>query len=160
MRHHRASRHNAVSHFYESRDAARRLFCDNVQRQGSLDTVNLLLRLTEIGRFDYEHRKAKFIINIIAAEQVKDADGFTSTVDTTVASVRAYFEQKNSTERWRSMAQNNEVNALFRLRTIPEVELNNRHIIVCEGKRYNIYSVEDIRGRGMYLEILAVSEDG
>ena len=104
--------------------------------------------------------KLNSIINIIAAEQVKDADGFTSSVDTAIASVRAYFEQKNSTERWRSMAQNNEVNALFRLRTIPEVELNNRHIIVCEGKRYNIYSVEDIRGRGMYLEVLAVSDDG
>jgi SPP1 family predicted phage head-tail adaptor len=102
--------------------------------------------------------KLNTLINIITTEPVKDADGFTSSVDTTVASVRAYFEQKNSTERWRSMAQNNEVNALFRLRTIPEVELNNRHIIVCKGKRYNIYSVEDIRGRGMYLEILACGQ--
>jgi SPP1 family predicted phage head-tail adaptor len=102
--------------------------------------------------------KLNSIINIISTEQVKDAEGFTSSVDTTVATVRAYFEQKNSTERWRSMAQNNEVNALFRLRVIPGVEVNTRHIIVCEGKRYNIYSVEDIRGRGMYLEILACGQ--
>jgi len=104
--------------------------------------------------------KMNSIINIITTEQVKDADGFTSSVDITVASVRAYFEQKNSTERWRSMAQNNEVNALFRLRKIPNLELDCRHIIVCEGKRYNIYSVENVRGRGMYLEVLAVSDDG
>lgn len=99
-------------------------------------------------------------IEIISAEPVKDADGFVNQGDTVLASVRAYSEQKNSTERWRSMAQSNEVNALFRLRFIPGVEQNNRHIIVCEGKRYNIYSVENVRGRDMYLEVLAVCEDG
>jgi hypothetical protein len=52
------------------------------------------------------------------------------------------------------------VNALFRLRTIPGLALHNRHVIVCEGKRYNIYSVENVKGRGMYLEVLAVSADG
>ena len=104
--------------------------------------------------------KLNTLINIITTEPVKDAEGFVSRGDTVLATVHAYFEQKNSTERWRSMAQNNDVNALFRLRTIPELELNNRHIIVCEGKRYNIYSVENVRGRGMYLEVLAVSDDG
>ena len=99
-------------------------------------------------------------IEIVSTKPTKDADGFVNHSDTIVASVRAYFEQKNSTERWRSMAQNNEVNALFRLRIMPGVEINNRHIIVCEGKHYNIYSVENVRGRGMYLEVLAVSEDG
>ena len=104
--------------------------------------------------------KMNTFIEIISTEPAKDADGFTSHSDTVVASVRAYSEQKNSTERWRSMAQSNEVNALFRLRFIPGVELNNRHIIVCEGKRYNIYSVENVRGRDRYLEVLAVCEDG
>jgi len=104
--------------------------------------------------------KMNTFIEIISTEPAKDADGFTSHSDTVVASVRAYSEQKNSTERWRSMAQSNEVNALFRFRMIPGVELNNRHIIVCEGKRYNIYSVENVRGRDMYLEVLAECEDG
>jgi len=104
--------------------------------------------------------KLNTFIDIISTEPMKDADGFVNHGDTALASVRAYFEQKNSTEKWRNMSQNSEVNALFRLRTIPGLELNNRHIIVCESKRYNIYSVENIKSRKMYLEVLAVSVDG
>jgi head-tail adaptor len=77
-----------------------------------------------------------------------------------VASVRGYFEQRNSTEKWRNMSQSNDVNAIFRLRVIPGIEVSNRHIIVCKGRRYNIYSVENVKERGMYLEVLAVSNDG
>ncbi len=104
--------------------------------------------------------KMNSFIDIVSAEPVKDADGFVNHGDTVLASVRAYFEQKNSTEKWRNMAQSNEVNALFRLRSIPGLEFNTRHVIVREGKRYNIYSVENVKGRGMYLEVLAVSADG
>lgn len=104
--------------------------------------------------------KLNTFIDIISTEPMKDADGFVNHGDTVLASVRAYYEQKNSTEKWRNMSQNSEVNALFRLRAIPNLELNNRHIIICEGKRYNIYSVENIKSRKMYLEVLAVSVDG
>ena len=104
--------------------------------------------------------KMNSFIDIISVEPVKDADGFVNHGDTVLASVRAYFEQKNSTEKWRNMSQSSDVNALFRLRAIPGFELNNRHVIACEGKRYNIYSVENVKGRGMYLEVLAVCDDG
>ena len=104
--------------------------------------------------------KMNSFIDIISAEPIKDADGFVNHGDTVLVSVRAYFEQKNSTEKWRNMSQSSEVNALFRLRVIPDLELNNRYVIACEGKRYNIYSVENVKGRGMYLEVLAVSADG
>ncbi len=99
-------------------------------------------------------------IDIISTEPVKDSEGFITTGDNIVASVRAYFEQKNSTEKWVNMSQNNSVNALFRLRNIPNIEITNKHIIVCDGKRYNIYSVENVKNKSMYLEILAVSIDG
>ena len=99
-------------------------------------------------------------IDILTTAPVKDPEGFVTTGDVVLASVRAYFEQKNSTEKWRNMSQSSEVNALFRLRAIPGFELTNRHIITCEGNRYNIYSVENVKGRGMYLEVLAVSVDG
>ncbi len=36
----------------------------------------------------------------------------------------------------------------------------NKHIIICDGNRYNIYSVENVKNKGMYLEILGVSVDG
>ncbi len=99
-------------------------------------------------------------VDIISTESEKDSDGFVTNGDTVIASVRAYFEQKNSTERWRNMSQSGEVNAFFRIRCIPGVELNTRHAIICDGKRYNIYSVENVRNRGMYLEVLAQSVPG
>ncbi len=99
-------------------------------------------------------------IDIISTEPVKDSEGFVTTGDNIIASVKAYFEQKNSTEKWLNMSQNNSVNALFRLRHIPNIEITNKHIIVCEGKRYNIYSVENVKNKGMYFEILVVSVDG
>jgi SPP1 family predicted phage head-tail adaptor len=99
-------------------------------------------------------------IEILTSEPIKDADGFVTRGDTVIASVKAYFEQKNSTEKWKSMAQNSEVNALFRIRAIPNLLITNKHYILCGGVKYNIYSVENIRNRGMYLEILAVSING
>ena len=100
--------------------------------------------------------KMNSFIDIISTEPIKDADGFVTKGETVIASVRAYLEQKNSTEKWRNMAQDSEVNALFRIRVIPNIDITNHHIISCDGKRYNIYSVENIRNRSMYLEILAV----
>lgn len=104
--------------------------------------------------------KMNNFIEIISTGPVKDSDGFVSNGDIVVANVRAYFEQKNSTERWLNMAQSSEVDALFRIRCIPGVELTNRHLIICNGIRYNIFSVENVKSKGMYLEILAVSEGG
>lgn len=104
--------------------------------------------------------KMNNFIEIISTEPIKDSDGFVSNGDTVIANVRAYFEQKNSTEHWLNMAQKSEVDALFRIRCIPGIELTNRHVIICNGERYNIFSVENVKNKGMYLEILAVSEDG
>ena len=94
-------------------------------------------------------------LRIMSTEPVKDEEGFVTKGETLVASVRAYFEQKNSTEKWRNMAQGSEVNALFRIRYIPNLIITNKHIIICNNTRYNIYSVENVRNRGMYLEISA-----
>ena len=99
-------------------------------------------------------------IEIISTEPLKDADGFVNHGETVLASVRAYFEQRNSTEKWRNMSQSSEVDALFRMRCIPGIMLTNRHAVLCNEKRYNIYSVENVKNRGMYIEILAVSDNG
>ena len=37
----------------------------------------------------------------------------------------------------------------------PGVGITTDHIIVCDGSRYDIVSVEDVKGRGMYIEVLA-----
>ena len=48
-----------------------------------------------------------------------------------------------------------EATDLFRFRAIPGVEVSTKLFLLCEGCRYDITSVEDVKGRGMYVEILA-----
>ncbi len=101
-------------------------------------------------------------IELISTAPVKDSEGFVSTGDTVVANVRAYFEPKNSTEKWRNNAAFAEASALFRFRVILGVVIDTTMFIICGGVRYNIISVENVRNRGMYLEVItkAVSSDG
>ena len=93
-------------------------------------------------------------IEIISTTPTKDSEGFVTKGDTVIAAVRAYFEPKNSTEKWANMAAFSTATALFRFRAIPGVKVDTSMVIACNGERYNILSVEDVRQKGMYLEIL------
>ena len=97
---------------------------------------------------------------LVSTTPVKDAEGFATSGDTVLAVGRTYFEPKNSTEKWRNNAVFAEANALFRFRAIPGLTVTTDMFILCGGKRYNILSAEDVRGRGMYLEIIAKAVDG
>ena len=48
-----------------------------------------------------------------------------------------------------------EATDLFRFRCIPGLTVTTDHILVCEDGRFEITSVEDVKGRGMYTEVLA-----
>ena len=93
--------------------------------------------------------------DIICVKRVKDSEGFSTTMDKILASVRVYREGRHGSQRWANLAAFSEATDLFRFRVIPGVEVTTDHIIVCDGGRYNITSVEDVKGRGMYLEVLA-----
>ena len=99
--------------------------------------------------------KMNSFIDIITTAPVKDSEGFVTQGDTILASVRAYKEERNGSERWANRTAFSEATALFRFRKIPGVEVTASHIIVCVGERYSIVSAEDVRGRGMYIEVLA-----
>lgn len=99
-------------------------------------------------------------IEIVSTVPIKDSDGFATHGDTTLANIRAYFEPKNSTEKWRNNAVFSEANALFRFRFIPGLTIATDILILHGGNRYNILSAEDVRGRGMYVEIIARMVDG
>ena len=99
--------------------------------------------------------KMNTFVDIISTAPSKDGDGFVTTGDHIVASIRAYKEDRHGTERWANMAAFSEATALFRFRKIPGVEIATALFIVCDSKRYRIVSVEDVRGRGMYIEVLA-----
>lgn len=99
--------------------------------------------------------KMNTFIDIISAAPSKDSDGFVTTGDHIIASVRSYKEDRHGNERWANMAAFSEATALFRFRKLPGVELTTTLLIVCGDERYRIVSAEDVRGRGMYIEVLA-----
>ena len=94
-------------------------------------------------------------IDIITTEPVKDSEGFAITKDTLLASVRAYKEVRHGNEQWANRAAFSTATALFRFRIIPGITITTALVLVCDSGRYNVMSVEDVSGRGMYIEVLA-----
>ncbi|ROR28103.1 SPP1 family predicted phage head-tail adaptor [Mobilisporobacter senegalensis] len=99
--------------------------------------------------------KMNTFIEIISVETIKDSEGFGTVKDTILASLRAYKEVQHGSEKWANRAAFSEATALFRFRKIPEIEVSTEMVIVTDDGRYEITSVEDIKGRGMYIEVLA-----
>ena len=75
--------------------------------------------------------------------------------DTIVASVRAYKEDRHGNEKWANRATFSEATALFCFRKIPDIPVSTKMVIACSDGRYEITSVEDVKGKGMYIEVLA-----
>ena len=99
-------------------------------------------------------------IDIVKVERVIDAEGFSAPTDVVVASVRAYKEGRHGSERWANRAAFSSANALFKFRVISGLEITTEMFITDESGRYRIVSVEDVRGRKMYIEILAEKLEG
>ena len=93
--------------------------------------------------------------DIIITKKVKDSEGFSATADEILASVRVYREGRHGSERWANLATFSEATDLFRFRAIPGLDVTTDHILVCDDGRFEITSVEDVKGRGMYVEVLA-----
>lgn len=98
--------------------------------------------------------KLNTFIDIISTSPMKDSEGFAVVQDTVVTGVRAYMEQRHGNEAWKNRATFSSATALFRFRKIPELQITNQHIIMCSDGRYEIKSNEDVRKRGMYVEVL------
>ena len=101
--------------------------------------------------------KINAFIDIVSTAHTTDAAGFGSETDTVLASVRAYREERHGSEQWANRAAFSSATTLFRFRKIPNMAVTTEHFILCEGQRFNIISVEDVKGRGMYVEVLAES---
>ena len=93
--------------------------------------------------------------DIKVVTKTKDSEGFAITSETVIASIRVYREGRHGSERWANLATFSEATDLFRFRAIPGVEVTTEHFIECDGERFGITSVENVKGRGMYTEILA-----
>ena len=93
--------------------------------------------------------------DIVEARQIKDSEGFTHSEDEVLASVRVYREGRHGSQRWANLAAFSEATDLFRFRCIPRLTITTEHFLICDGERFNITSVETVKGRGMYIEVLA-----
>ena len=93
--------------------------------------------------------------DIIITKKIKDSEGFSAMVDEVLASVRVYREGRHGSQRWANLAAFSEATDLFRFRVIPGLTVTTDHILVCDGDRFDITSVENVKGRGMYIEVLA-----
>jgi len=101
-------------------------------------------------------------ISIVQEVVTKDTEGFATKTDNILVSVHAYREGRHGSQKWVNRAAFSEATDLFRLRVIPGLTVTTAHVILCGDARFSITSVEDVKGRGMYLEVLAkkVTPDG
>ena len=93
--------------------------------------------------------------DIVKTKQVKDSEGFSTTQEEVLASVRVYREGQHGSQRWANLAAFSEATDLFRFRCIPGLTVTTDHFLICDGERFDITSVENVKGRGMYIEVLA-----
>ena len=99
--------------------------------------------------------KMNTFIDIAQKVTMKDQEGFRTEVDNIIASVRAYREGRHGNEKWANRAAFSEATDLFRFRSIPGVTITTSMVVVNGEGRFEITSVEDVKGRGMYIEVLA-----
>lgn len=94
-------------------------------------------------------------IQITQKQITLDNEGFQTETDVVVATVRAYREGRHGSEKWANRAAFSEATDLFRFRAIPGVRISTDMRLLCDGSVFEITSVEDVKGRGMYIEALA-----
>jgi hypothetical protein len=96
--------------------------------------------------------------DIALPTKTKDSEGFSTTRDEVLASVRVYREGRHGSRRWANLAAFSEATDLFRFRCIPNLNITADHVLICGGERFIITSAENVKGRGMYTEVLAKKE--
>lgn len=93
-------------------------------------------------------------IQITQKQVTLDDEGFQTECDVVLATARAYREGQHGSEKWANRAAFSEATDLFRFRTIPGVKISTDMRLFCDGSVFEITSVEDVKGRGMYIEVL------
>ena len=95
------------------------------------------------------------IADIIKVHHYVDDDGFNQTAEEKVATVRVYREAQHASKYWANLAQFSKATNVFRMRIVPGLKITDDMLIYCDGQKFKIESIEDVSGKGMYLEIKA-----
>ena len=83
-----------------------------------------------------------------------DTEGFPTSTPAKVLDTYAYREQRQATEVWRNRAEYTDATDMFVIRK-PAAAIKTDMVIVCGDETFEIRAVDSIKGRGMYLQILA-----
>lgn len=93
-------------------------------------------------------------IKIIKIINEKDSDGFSIKSKHQIAHMQAYFEIKNTTEKWSNRTILKDASALFIIRRNRTLQIDRTMFIECQGEQYQIVSIENVRNKNMYFEIV------
>lgn len=99
--------------------------------------------------------KMNGFLTILKKEYKTDDEGFRTESEDVVAQVRCYREGRHGSYRWANLAAFSEATDLFRFRTIPHFRFSTDFILIYNGERFKPLSVEDVKGRRLYVEVLA-----
>ena len=99
--------------------------------------------------------KMNSFVEIVQKSIDTDNEGFKTEILKTVAKVRAYREGRHGSEKWANRATFSTATDLFRIRCIPHIEITTDMLILCDNRKFEITSVENVKGRNMYIEVLA-----
>ena len=84
-----------------------------------------------------------------------DSEGFRTQTVAVLAEARVFVEERHGSERWANLAAFSEATNLIKLRRIPTLTITTKNYLLIDNIRYDILSVENVKGRGMYIELLA-----
>lgn len=98
-------------------------------------------------------------ITIIEPKFGKDPEGFPTYSETIQAETLCRMEVKNATEKWTQRADLKDASAVLTFRTIPGVTVTRFMLVQIGDDLYEILNVEDVRGRGMYTQIIVRLKD-
>ena len=84
-----------------------------------------------------------------------DDEGFDNSHTKVVARIRCYHEGRHGSLRCANLAAFSTATDRFVFRRIPNLAMDTDFIFDCNGQRFKPLSVENVRGRGMYIEALA-----
>lgn len=109
----------------------------------------------KLGDIKMSFGKMNTFIDIIGKSYKTDTEGFKTEITKTLKTIRAYREGRHGNEKWANRATFSDATDLFRFRVIPGFSLTTDMKIKCGENIYDITSIEDVKGRKMYIEVLA-----
>ena len=92
---------------------------------------------------------------LLKVKTVKDKEGFPVKSEVPLATMRVYREGRHGSLKWANLSAFSDATDLFRFRKLNNINVTPALILSCGGEQFEILSVEDVKGRGMYTEVLA-----